>query len=64
MSYELDDDVEKLIGLLLRKHAREHNDYERYSNISSQLSFEIANRGLGQLGLSPEKQAPLPEPKK
>lgn len=64
MSYELDDDVEKLIGLLLRKHAREHNDYERYSNISSQMSFEIANRGLAALGLVPEKEARPPEPKK
>lgn len=53
MSLCLDEDVKKLIGWLLREHAEKNSDFQRYSNISSQLSFEVANRGLSALNLLP-----------
>ena len=59
-----DEDVKRLVHLLLREHAKKNNDFNRYENISSRMSFEIANRGLRLLGFSSEAEAAPPEPKK
>lgn len=56
-----DDDVKQLVHLLLRKHAKENNDFNKYDNIGSRLSFEIANRGLSLMGFTLENPAPIPE---
>lgn len=54
-SFVFDSDVEQLVGLLLRKHAKSCADYQTYGgDISKQLAFEISNRGLNALGLSVE----------
>lgn len=61
--FNFDDDVKQLVHLLLRKHARDHNDFQRYDNIASRISFDIANRGIKLLGYTQEAAAPS-EPKK
>jgi len=60
-SFVFDSDIEQMVGLLLRKQAKASNAYWEYGgDIAKQLAFEIANRGLVAMGLSPEPMKPQP----
>jgi len=60
-----DEDCNKLVKLLLVKHAKSNADYKLYDgNIGEQMQFEIANRALRTMGYSTVEPNPLPETKK